>query len=173
MDGVDVGTVARVLNVTPQRVSQLAKESGFPPKIARGEYDLQKITLWYIRHLQAELKRRGPTGTVDSASMSAEKLNLVRAQAEKVTTENRVRRGELLELDAVRLIWTQRVTNTQKRLRAIPSSTGPQLTNKSDPAYIVDRLKCDIDQALNELAGGPSSRESNGGDGMEVIRPTT
>jgi len=154
MTPVDVGTVSRVLNVSVQRVGQLARESGFPEKIGRNEYDLNKITLWYIRHLQAELKRRGPAGTADGASMTAEKLKLVAAQAEKVQTENRVRRGELLELEAVRDGVTKMLANCRQRLRAIPSTEGPQLTNKSDPAYIVDRLKIAIDQALIELSGG-------------------
>lgn len=172
--GVDVSTVARVLNVSTQRVNQLTKEAGFPPKLGRNEYDLQKITLWYIRHLQAELKRRGPTATAEGAELQSEKLNLVREQAEKARTENRVRRGELLTMEAVREVWTQRVANTQKRLRSIPTTEGPQLTNKSDPAYIVDRLKHAIDQALYELAGepggGPSSREPVSGNGVDTVR---
>lgn len=182
--GVDVGTLARMLNVSMARIPQLAKEAGFPPKLARGAYDAQATSTWYIRHLQTELRRRGPTGTVASGNLAIEKLKLVTAQAEKVHTENLVRRGSLLELDAVRVVWTQRVTNAQKRLRGIPSSMGPQLTNKSDPAYIVDRLKHAIEQALHELAadpgdetddgpgegfdGGPSGGEPLGDDGVAV-----
>lgn len=169
MATVDRNTVARVLNVSPQRVSQLSHESGFPAKPAHGEYDLNQITLWYIRHLQAELKRRGPTGTVGSADMQAEKLGLVAAQRVKAETENKVRRGELLERDSVRVVLIQRLSNCQKQLRSIPSSIGPQLTNKSDPAYIVERLKCAIDQALTELAGGYDGGRTNVDDGQDGL----
>jgi phage terminase Nu1 subunit (DNA packaging protein) len=167
MPGADISTVARVLNVTPQRVGQLAREAGFPPKIGRNEYDLQKITLWYIRHLQAELKRRGPAATAEGASMQAEKLGLTAAQRVKAETENRVRRGELLERDAVRDVLTQRLANCRQRLRAIPTTLGPQLTNKSDPAYIVDRMKNDIDLALTELSGGYEGGREPVADGAD------
>lgn len=177
---VDVGTLARYLDVTTQRIAQLSKEPGFPDKIARGEYDLDLVAQWYIRHIKAELKRRGPTGTVVGSNMHAEKLRLVAAQAIKIETENRVRRGDLLTVDAVREVWQQRVSNTQKRLRAIPTTLGPQLTNKSQPAYIADRMKAAIDEACTELAGDdfgeesgsarvPSGGEPIGRDGVETV----
>jgi phage terminase Nu1 subunit (DNA packaging protein) len=151
MIGVDVNTVARVLNVTPRAVQQWGDKLGFPPKLAHGLYDLQKTTLWYIRDMQLELSRRG--GEHEPRALRAARLRLLKEQANRIETENMVQRGELVEYEAVRDGFVKKLVNCRQRLRGIPSAVGPTLTNKSDPAYIVDRVRVAIEAALSELDG--------------------
>jgi phage terminase Nu1 subunit (DNA packaging protein) len=93
---------------------------------------------------------------------------LTAAQRERIELDNAVRRGELLEWEDVRRQWTMLVSSAQKRLRAIPASIGPQMTNISDPAAIVARMKNEIDSALQELEGPRESGKASGNGGSRM-----
>lgn len=60
--GVPVATVAKMLNLTPRRVQQLAAE-GVLPKPSRGRYDLAGCVRAYITSLQEQVRRAGVPGT--------------------------------------------------------------------------------------------------------------
>jgi phage terminase Nu1 subunit (DNA packaging protein) len=156
-----VDQVARVLNVSPRRVQQLEKEPGFPPKLGRNDYDVSKIAVWFIGYLSRELERRG--APMETGALRAARLRLLREQANRIETENAVQRGELVEIDALRLLWSKRVWNCKQRMLGIPSGVGPTLTNKADPAHIAHRLRFAIEAALSELDGDAGvSTEPNG-----------
>jgi hypothetical protein len=76
--GVDVGTLAAALNVSARWVYRLAKKPGFPPRL-EGKFDLEKVSMWYIRFLMAALER--PRASPESAEMKAAKAGLMREQA--------------------------------------------------------------------------------------------
>jgi phage terminase Nu1 subunit (DNA packaging protein) len=156
MATVSGSRVAEVFGVGQRRINQLVQLG--MPKESHGKYDLGKCLLWYVLFLQKALARRD---SVDPAELKAERKKLVAAQRVKVETGNAVAHGELLSLDDVRIEWTKRVANAQKRLRSIPASLGPQLTNKSDPSYVASRILEDINAALAELTNG-------GFDGTEM-----
>jgi len=153
--GVDLATVAALCGVSIRSIYELKAKSGFPKPLAGGGYPLLRCGTWFIKRQRAELARRGAS---DGPALAAAKLALLSAQAEKITTVNRVVRGELLEIDSLQILWTRRVVNTQRRLRAIPSSIGPTLVNKADPAKCIAPLRAAIEGALHELNG------SAGGD---------
>jgi phage terminase Nu1 subunit (DNA packaging protein) len=154
--GADVGTVARVINVTPRHVQWLTTQPGFPARYPDGSYDLPNFTLAYMRSLQSELARRGDSP--EPAELRRARLSLLRAQAARVVMANRVTSGELREIVDVTNAESRRILNCRERLRAIPSSTGITLTNKADPAYIVGRLQEAIELALAELDGADWSK---------------
>ncbi len=165
-DTVPIMRVCAVLELTERRIGQLVNLG--MPKAGRGEYVLDDVMIWYIRYLKKELARRGPAGTADGATLQAEKLKLVAAQAERVQMGNAERAGQLLDAEDVRKTWTQLLKNIQQRVRSIPASIGPRLVNITVPAAIVARLKHEIDQSLQELASGSalsqSDRRSRAGD---------
>jgi hypothetical protein len=57
--GVDVGTIAGLLNVTPRRVQQLAND-GIIPRASRGNYSLIGCVRGYIKFLQTTTKGGAP-----------------------------------------------------------------------------------------------------------------
>jgi phage terminase Nu1 subunit (DNA packaging protein) len=158
MASVSVHRVAEIFGVSVRRINQLG-QAGMPRE-GHGQYDLSKCCVWYIRHLQKALELTGPD---HSADIRAGQLRLLKARSEKLQIGNAVACGELVEGDFVQAAWTRRLMNCKMRLRAIPSSLGPQLTNKSDPTYIVERLGLLIDEALTELTDG--SPDGLGGAG--------
>jgi phage terminase Nu1 subunit (DNA packaging protein) len=157
--GVDATTVARVLNLSVSRVHALAKEPGFPPKLAPGRFDLQKALLWYVRYLQAELVRRGPSGGAETAGILAERLRLLKAQAEKAEMENAIQRGEYLNAQVVGNAWGKMATNTRTRLLLIPSKVSPLLINRSELGQIAEIVRREIYLALTALANGDGERD--------------
>jgi phage terminase Nu1 subunit (DNA packaging protein) len=159
-NGVTATTVARVLNLSVSRVHALAKEPGFPPKIGPGQFDLQKATLWYIRFLQAELTRRGPSGGVETKGILAQRLRLLTAQSTKAEAENTIQRGEYLNANVVRNTWVKKLTMTRTRLLLIPSKVSPLLINRSEPGLIAEIIKREIYQALTALASGDDERDA-------------
>jgi phage terminase Nu1 subunit (DNA packaging protein) len=153
-NGVNAATVARVINLSVSRVHALAQEPGFPPKLAPGKFDVQKVTLWYVRYLQAELTRRGPSGGVETASILKQRLRLLKAQAENCERENAIGRGEYLQADVVQTLWTRQLTNAKRRLLALPSKVAPMLINRPEPGLIAEIIKKELYVALTALASG-------------------
>ena len=160
--GADAATIARVLNLNVSSIHRLAKEAGFPAKLAPGEFDLNKVTLWYIRYIQAELRRRGPGSGPATAGLASERLRVLKGQAEKIELGNAVQRGEYLKASAVEMIWTRGLAICRARMLAMPSKLAPLLANKQ-AGFIAEEMKIEIYRALTELASGevPGDAESS------------
>jgi phage terminase Nu1 subunit (DNA packaging protein) len=149
--GVDVATVARIFGVNVSSVHRLAKEPGFPPKLAPGVFDLQKATIWYIRYLQSVVRRRGPSGGPETALVATERLRVLKGQATKIELGNAVQRGEYLPAASVAAVWSRRLTICRARMLAMPHKLAPLLADKQ-PSYIAERMKHEVYAVLTELA---------------------
>src|SRR3972149_5531442 len=96
------------------------------PRESRGRYDLGKVAHWYIRYLQQELKRRSPNvadGGEPGSALRAERLRLLKEQADSIALDNKTKRGELIPLALVSQnisfvfsTFTERLLNTVDRL---------------------------------------------------------
>lgn len=90
---VDVTMLARLLNLTPRRIQQLAVE-GVIPKDERGKYLLIPAVQQYVKYLQEKVG--GGSGVAD---LSTQRARLAKEQADKVARENAVRTGQLIPAD--------------------------------------------------------------------------
>lgn len=93
---------------------------------------------------------------------------LAAAQAEKVETENRVRRQELAEMSEVAETWADHISNARSKLLSMPAKLGPQLVNLADPAVIASKVRTEVYAALLELAGDvrPTRTAGRGGESL-------
>jgi phage terminase Nu1 subunit (DNA packaging protein) len=73
--GIDVGTLASLLNLTPRRVQQLANEEVIP-KASHGRYPLVGAVRGYVSYLQGQAKG----GTPASIAAELAQLRLARAR---------------------------------------------------------------------------------------------
>jgi phage terminase Nu1 subunit (DNA packaging protein) len=151
--GVNATTVARVCNISTSRVHALQQQPGWPEKIGPAAFDLQKFTLAYIRFIQQELKRRGPSGGPETADILVQRARLLKAQVEQVEKRNAIDRGEFLSASSVMATWTRGLMICRARMLALPQKMAPLLANKQ-PGYIAEELKIEIYRALTELATG-------------------
>lgn len=122
------------------------------PRNPDGTYDGCAVVQWFIRRNNAE------------ADYDSQRERLAAAQAEKVETENALRRGELADMAAVSAVWTEHIMNARVKLLSLPSKLGPQLLNCDDPVLISSRIKAEVYAALNELARDRSEPAPEGDD---------
>jgi phage terminase Nu1 subunit (DNA packaging protein) len=149
--GVDVSTVSRVFGVNVPSVYRLAKEPGFPPKLGPNLWDLNKSLIWYVRYLQALVRRRGPSGGPETALVASQRLRVLKGQAEKIELGNAVQRGEYVTAASVIAIWSRTLIICRARLLGLPAKLAPLLADKS-PGYISEEIRRELHAAMIELS---------------------
>lgn len=112
------------------------------PRRADGLYDGRTLVAWAIAR----------SGGSENAEHPTQRERLAAAQAEKVEVENRVRRGELVEVEQVGQEWDDLVLNARAKLLSLPSKIAPQLVGRTDPNAIRSIVREEINAALVELA---------------------
>ena len=71
-----IESLAKLLDLTPRRVQQLAKEGVIPKPATRGQYDIIPSVVAYIRHLRA-------VASGDGGDLLTEKTRLARKKKKK------------------------------------------------------------------------------------------
>lgn len=114
-------------------------------------YNLPKCVQWVI---EQRVQALGGSGA--ELSPQTERALLDRKRREELEIKIQVRRGQLVEVDAVRLEYADLATAVKQRLRAIPDAVADQVTVASHggPAAVKALLLARIDEALRELARG-------------------
>ena len=117
------------------------------PRNQDGSYPGPALVAYYVAKLNGN-------GEYDN-----QRERLAAAQAEKVETENLVRRGQLCETEAVASLWADVLTNVKSKLLGLPTKLGPQLVNRNEPGQIVGIIRQEVVAVLDELSSdtGPLS----------------
>ncbi len=85
--------------------------------------------------------------------LTAERAALAKAQRIRIETEQAVRAGELVEVEAVAEQWSAQIHACRARLLALPHRLAPRLVNLDSQADIAAQLRREVHDALRELAG--------------------
>jgi phage terminase Nu1 subunit (DNA packaging protein) len=150
---VSVGKVAKALNLTPQRVQQLANEG--LPREDRGKYDLGKCLLWYIRYLQAALEKKAvPMANGGYAGEREERVRLLRAEAELKEMELAKEREQLVAIADVEREWSAIVLSVKARIMAIPARLAPEILGETSRVMAQEKIERECKEALRLLARG-------------------
>ena len=148
---VDVGKVANVLNLTEQRVQQLVKDG--LPREARGRYDPEKCLRWYVRYLQAALKKKSvPTSEGGYVGEREERIRLLRADADLREIELARERSQLVAIADVETAMTDLVITTRARLMALAPRLAPELVGQESRVMIHAKIEAAVKEALSYLA---------------------
>lgn len=103
---------------------------------------------------------------------SDQRERLAAAQAEKVETENAVRRGELAVMSDVQRVWADHIAAARAKLLSLPTKLAPQVTGIHEPNVIAAAIRAEITAALAELAEYESAEtgpeEADGVEGVEA-----
>jgi hypothetical protein len=111
-----VDAIAKLLNLTPRRVQQLARE-GIIPRAEKGKYDLIRTVRGYVKYLQEQVALR----RVEPSELHDERTRLLTAQARKAEIEIAALERSLLPFDGVVQAWQQLVAAFRARCLALPS----------------------------------------------------
>lgn len=95
----------------------------------------------------------GKTGRA-ALDLTAERTRLARLQADRLAMENDLRRGDLVEVSAVRERWDAVAGIVKRRLLAISSKLAPRLLGLRSPAEVKTIIDSEVYAALEELSSG-------------------
>jgi phage terminase Nu1 subunit (DNA packaging protein) len=135
--------LAVILDLTPQRISQLTGSKLLERIDPDGTYDLVQSTVSYIRHLR---KTSAPAKLADA------KTRHMRARADLAEMDREERRGELVLAKEAQAGWVAILHRIKQRLRSIPRKLAQRVVMISDPSKAEKALATEINQALADCA---------------------
>lgn len=173
-----VDAIAKLLNLTPRRIQQLAREE-IIPRPEKGKYDLIRTVRGYVKYLQDRAE-----GRIEPRQLDDERTRLVKAQAERQELEIAALQRSLLPFDEVVAAWEQLVAAFRARCLALPSKLAPRLAVIHERRKVQDALTTEIREALQELSrfdlprrtparsaqGRPDRKPTAGANGKSVGR---
>ena len=142
-----IDQIAHLLKLTPRMVNLHAKDHGMP-RIDRGQYDIVACVHWYIDYLKQQIKeaRRG-----DETEQQA-RTRLTVATADLRELELARAKGDLIEVDLVKILWERLVASFKTKILGIPSKLPQRLIICKDINQIKGLLEQEIFEALSELS---------------------
>lgn len=148
---VEVGTLAKLFNLTAVRVQQLAAD-GIVIKQARGRYDLWASIRNYIKFLQErKVNQWSASGEDEPGDYQAHRARLTKAKADMAEIEAELMKGTTHAAEAVAAVWSDMIGNARAKLLALPT----KLAGALDGLEITERealIKDGVAEALRELA---------------------
>jgi phage terminase Nu1 subunit (DNA packaging protein) len=157
MPQIEVKQLMQALNVSEVHIGRLVKEG--MPKEARGKYDLGKCMLWYIRYLQAALKRQSGSEPIDETGRTEqrERLRLLSAEAELKELKLTRERGEFIALPDLEKMMTDLVVTTKAQIFGVACHIAPQLVGESRTI-----IEIKLDRALRDALRALANNNENG-----------
>lgn len=170
----NVSRAAKFLNLSEQRVQQLAKE-GILPREARGSYDPIKCGLAYIRYLQAAIEKRdGAVPDETCTSERRERMRVLRAQADLKEMQLAELRSQLVTVQDAEKEINRLVVTTTAHIMEIPARLAPDLVGETSRVMIHAKIERAVKDALSRLA--KSHRDEISADpslAKEVVAPNS
>lgn len=143
--GVDVGTLASLLNLTPRRVQQLANE-GVIPKAAHGRYPLVGAVRGYVTYLQAQAK--GGTPATIAAELAQLRLARARLGLQRDEMDFAADAGQLVNPDDCLTAVSSVVEATRTVMQLVPRRYGTDAEDRARlKAICTEVLAACIDRA--------------------------
>lgn len=144
-EAVKGAILARLLGVSEVTVSALARR-GLVVKAGRRGFDLEASVRGYCQHLreQASGRKQGDTP-------QTERARLAKVQADSVELRNAIRRGSLVEAEAVAMEWEGICRTVRAGMLRVPKRAAAHLPHLT--AQDVRELDAAIRDALSELGG--------------------
>jgi phage terminase Nu1 subunit (DNA packaging protein) len=148
---VDVGTLAKLFNLTAVRIQQLAKD-GVVTKTERGRYDLWASIRAYIKYLQERKVNQWDGAGDDSGDWQKHRARLTAAKADMAEMQAAILKGTVHEARAVEAVWTDHLMACRAKLLAMPKKLAPRVHGTEKLTAIEAEIEAAIVEALNELA---------------------
>lgn len=164
---VPAATLAKLFNMTDERIRQLAK-MGVVVKEAQGRYDLWASIKGYIAYLQ-ERKVGGGTDNGEDPTIAGEKLRKMQADADMAIMERDKMAGQLIPVDEMVRDVNKMLAAFRARCMAIPTSVAPQVALAPSAQKAEELIRLAVNEALEELADykevpAPAAAPATGAD---------
>ncbi len=149
---VEVGTLAKLFNLTSVRIHQLVSD-GVVIRVARGKYDLWQSIRNYIKFLQ-ERKVNQWSGSKESdtpGDYEAHRARLTKAKADIAELDAELKKGTAHDAESVAAVWADMIGNAKQKLLEIPASIAKVLEGMTVQER-QEAIRKAIHKALSELA---------------------
>jgi phage terminase Nu1 subunit (DNA packaging protein) len=143
-----VAVIAKLLDLTPQRVQQLVKE-GIIPREEKGRYELVPCVRGYIRYLRD--RAIGVDALPDEAAR-ASRARLIKAQAEAQEMENARTRNELIPRGVVEEELGKVFVAFRSRINSVDTKAPPRMIGCNSLPEMQKILQEMHEEALRELS---------------------
>lgn len=140
-------TIAKLLDLTPRRVNQLAAE-GVIPKAERGRYELVPVVKSYVRYL----REKAVKGDTHGDDYSTHRTRLVKARADVMEMEKAQMENSLIPAVDVQNAWVEVISACRAKMLSIPTKTAPEVFSANNINDVKSILKQSVHEALAELA---------------------
>lgn len=149
--------VASWLGLTERRVRQM-RDEGIIQEARPGLYELQPTVRRYIQYL------RGGAG---GDKLNEERAGLLAIKRKKAQIELDELEGGLHRTEDIERALGTMLSNFRTRILAIPAKTAGDLSKMKEQSEIFDRLKMEVDEALEELSNFDVAFAEEGNDAEE------
>jgi phage terminase Nu1 subunit (DNA packaging protein) len=143
---------AKVVGLTPGRVSQMIK-AGLPVE-TDGRIDVARGRIWIQDHIDTNRSAAQRQGTLAldgrSESVAAERLRLVKEQADAAALKNAMFRREVVAAADVAREWSAVLRKVRSGVLAVPSRLRQALPHLT--AHDVATMDAELRRALEDLA---------------------
>jgi phage terminase Nu1 subunit (DNA packaging protein) len=140
-------TIAKLLDLTPARVTQLVKE-GIIPRKERGRYELVPVVRGYIKYL----RERGVRSDVSGDDYNTHRTRLIKTKADLAELEKAQIEEKLIPADDVEKAWSDVSQNMRQKLLSLPQRISPEIYAAEKLVEVKAILKEGIYDALEEIA---------------------
>lgn len=140
-------TIAKLLDITPRRVNQLASE-GIIPKADRGRYELVPVVRAYVKYL----RDKSVNADVGVDSFSHQRARLTKIRADLAEMEKDQLAQKLIPAEDVEDAWSAVITNFRAKMIAIPTKASAVAFGAESVSEVKEILKDHIYEALEELS---------------------
>lgn len=137
-------TLAQLLGVTTRTITELARK-GVLTRVGKGAWPVRESVRSYCAHL-----REQAAGRSDSTTLTAERIRVAKAQAEKLEFANAVARGEMVPAREVESEWAAVLRDVRAAMLALPSRVQQRLPHLT--SHDVVEFDRQIRDALTEAA---------------------
>jgi len=145
MSAVSIDTIAKLLDMTPRYVQQLAKEGIIPKPIARGQYEIIPCVVAYIKYLKTSLNG-------EAGDWAAERGRLTRIQADRQELKLAKLKGDLISLKQVNQEWSELLVSFRDRPLVLPSVLAPSIVNRTETEaerILTNRISAALEKLSN------------------------
>jgi phage terminase Nu1 subunit (DNA packaging protein) len=130
--------------VTTVYISMMVKEG--MPKEERGEYNVARCVLWYVRYLKRKIKEAQRSPREEDA-----RIRHMEARAQMAEAEAHRAAQELITVADVKIFLESHFGAMRSKLLAIPKRAAPLLVGRADLAEIESSLHDMVIESLEEL----------------------
>ena len=140
-------TISKLLDLTPQRVTQLVNE-GIIPRKERGRYELVPVVRAYIKYL----RERGLRSDVSGDDYNAHRTRLTKAKADMAEMEKAQIEEQLIPSSDVEKVWIEVSQNMRQKMLSLPQRAAPECFAAENLVEVKNILKEQVYDALQEIA---------------------